>query len=350
MSGRQSGKARSVLPPSTAMFWPVIHDDSGPAKKRISAAGSSISPRRGSAPSAAKGVHQRSIRERVGARRCASHAWAHRVDPDVGLAQFVRSDMDEVIDARLAGAVRGDVARRERSRGRRHRHEGAEARAHHRPPGVLQQQEHGLDVVAHLVDETVVIPQQDRPESGLPRHDDSHVQLAVLRRVIDRCRNLRTVVGIGREVRHLAPLLGQRGGGIDELLLGASRDGDVRTVSRQHPGRPEPDPASATEHNGALTRERLFHGNELPRRSAATCCRRSLLIKSDSITPELLATARAADRQGDGMGQIEGEASVEDTLALRRLAEDYASAANRPRRGVVLGRIRRRGRRAQSAQ
>ena len=29
------------------------------------------------------------------------------------------------------------------------------------------------------------------------------------------------------------------------------------------------------------------------------------------------------------MGQIEGEASVEDTLALRRLAENYASAADR---------------------
>ena len=65
--------------------------------------------------------------------------------------------------------------------------------------------------------------------------------------------------GVAHHPGHGEPLVRQGGGGVTELLLGTSGQGDLRPVPRQEPGRSEADPTATADHDGSLPTQNPFH-------------------------------------------------------------------------------------------
>ena len=111
--GSRSGPRRIVWPPSQEITWPVIHDDSGPMRKRTRPAMSSVVPRR----------RERHLVEVVGVRLRVVHepcreiggheAGAHGVHAHARAAQLVGGVAHEHFDRGLRDAVRRHPAMRE---------------------------------------------------------------------------------------------------------------------------------------------------------------------------------------------------------------------------------------------
>ena len=64
----------------------------------------------------------------------------------------------------------------------------------------------------------------------------------VVGRGVDRGLHRRAVERIAHDVRDLEPFIGERGGRVDQLLLGAAGDGDDGTVAGQARAEPRPMP------------------------------------------------------------------------------------------------------------
>ena len=194
---------------------------------------SSTSPLRLIACCARNACHHRLVGERAGGGGRVGHAGLHRVDPDPVLPELVGRHLHEMVDRRLPRAVRREEATREHRRGGRDRHERTRPGTDHRLPRVFQQEVDRHHVQVDLVPELVVFEQQnrlDRPTAGYHHRD---VQLAlIVRRRVDRGAHGVAIGGVADGVANRESLLGEPGGRVPQLLLGAAGDRHSGAVAR----------------------------------------------------------------------------------------------------------------------
>jgi hypothetical protein len=125
---------------------------------------------------------------------------------------------------------------------------------------ILQQQVDRTDVLIHFLAELVVAVEQHRDQRTAPRHHDCDVQAAVLvGGRVNRSPHLCGHEGVARGPVDGEALLGQAGGGVTQLPLGASGQRDVRAIPGEEPGRPKADATPSTDHDGPLSTQNLLH-------------------------------------------------------------------------------------------
>ena len=229
---------------------PVIHEDSGPARKRTASAMSSTWPDPGDRHARDVVVQQRAPGGDERHELVVDDARLHAVDPDAVGTQLLRGALAEHVDAGLRGPVGPQVAVGEGAGARRHADDRAAPVRAHRSHGVLDRQ-HGadqVDVDGGTQGLGVRVGERPHVERSAGVGEEDAQAAGGLGGEGHGGGDLLLDGHVGHDVTDRAALTDRRRDLLDrchELVLGATADRDVCAVGGQADGRPEPDAAAS---------------------------------------------------------------------------------------------------------